>query len=306
MKKDLKSYVNIFKQEGTSRNERNPDSLDPNNISLDDRKLEDFIIYAQEYSRNLLFVDTDQEQIDFNKTWEDFFKDDSVLLSAYIATKDINEVKAAYDFLFDQFQKEETVENFIRVLEFVFARFKKIDQWYASSSPESILNQDLYLYIRSYLAKEFQKLNQIILYINNLTHSDKKQLSLSTDLINKNNIWELTEKQAVSLGEHMFAGNSDKDKLYNALLFTNKIFDVAFHATSKIIDKSRNYFEDSIYKQQDLSPHIALFITFIHLLDVVKQEQNRLPGKLLSFYYKDVLKIKEKKLFRTRPLLLLN
>ncbi len=145
MEKDLRSYVNIFKQEGTSRNERNPESLNPKNISIDDRKLEDFIIYAREYSKNLLFIDTERQEIDFKKSWEEFFRDDSVLLSAYIATKDINEVKAAYDFLFDQFENEGTIDNFMRVVEHVFARFKNIDQWYASSSPESILNQDLYL-----------------------------------------------------------------------------------------------------------------------------------------------------------------
>lgn len=291
----MRSYVNIFKQEGTSRNERNPDSLNPNNISIDDRKLEDFIIYAREYSKNLLFIDTEQEEIDFKKSWEEFFRDDSVLLSAYIATKDINEVKAAYDYLFDKFEKEGTIDNFMRVVEHVFARFKNIDQWYASSSSESILNQDLYLYIKSYLAKEFQKLNQIILYINNLIRDSKKQLSLSTELINKGNIWELTEKQSVFLGENMFAGNTDKEKLYNALLYTNKIFDGVFHATSKIIDTSRNFFKDAIYKQQNLSPHITLLITFLHLFGVVREQLNRIPGILLDFYYKDVLKIKPKK-----------
>ena len=79
-----------------------------------------------------------------------------MLLSAHIATKDIAEVKEAYDFLFDEFENDPTTDKFMRVIEHVFARFKNIDQWYASSSPESSLNQDLYLYIKSYLAKEFQ------------------------------------------------------------------------------------------------------------------------------------------------------
>ena len=292
---DLRSYVNIFKQEGTARNERNPDTLDPKNISIDDRKLEDFIIYAREYSKNLLFIDTEQEEIDFKRSWEEFFRDDSVLLSAYIATKDINEVKSTYDFLFDQFEKEGTINNFMRVVENVFARFKYIDQWYASSSPESVLNQDLYLYIKSYLAKEFQKLNQIILYINNLVNDPKKQLSLSSDLVNKDNIWELSEKQSVFLGENMFTGNTEKEKLYNALLYTNKIFDGVFHATSKIIDSSRNFFKDSIYKQQNLSPHITLLITFLQLFGIVREELNKIPARVLDFYYKEVLKIKPKK-----------
>lgn len=295
MKEDLITYVNIFKQEGTSRKERNPASLNPDNISVDDRKLEDFIIYAQQFARNILFVDTEQEEIDFKKSWEDFFKDDSVILTAYVATKDLTEVKTSYDFLFSQFEKDLTIENFIGILRLVFARFENIDQWYASSSPESSLNKELYLYIRSYLAKEFQNLNQIILYINNLTRDRQKQLLITTELINKDNIWEFTDKQVVSLGENMFAGNTDSEKLYSALLFTNKIFDSVFHATLRIIELSKNYFRDAIYTQQNLTPHITLFITFIHLYGVVQKELNRIPGRLLDFYYKDVLKIKPKK-----------
>lgn len=295
MKKDLRSYVNVFKQEGTARNERNPAPLNPGNIFIDDRKLEDFIIYAKEYSKNLLFIDTEGEAIDFKKTWEPFFRDDLVLLSAYIATKDINEIKASYDYLFDQFEDKSTLENFMRVVEHVFARFKYIDQWYATSSTESVLNQDLYLYIRSYLAKEFQKLKQIILYVTKLTRDEKKPLTFDTELINKDHVWDVSEKESVFLNDNMFTGASEKEKLYSALLYTNKIFDGVFHATSRLIGSSRDFFRDAIYKQQNLSPHITLLITFLQLFGVVRDELNKIPASMLNFYYKEVLKIKPKK-----------
>jgi hypothetical protein len=295
VKKDLRSYVNVFKQEGTARNERNPAPLNPGNIFIDDRKLEDFIIYAKEYSKNLLFIDTEGEAIDFKKTWEPFFRDDSVLLSAYIATKDINEIKDSYDYLFDQFEQKSTLENFMRVVDHVFARFKYIDQWYATSSTESVLNQDLYLYIRSYLAKEFQKLKQIILYITKLTRDEKKPLTFDTELINKDHVWDISEKESVFLNDNMFTGASEKEKLYSALLYTNKIFDGVFHATSRLVGSSRDFFRDAIYKQQNLSPHITLLITFLQLFGVVRDELNKIPALMLNFYYKEVLKIKPKK-----------
>lgn len=289
MKKEFSSYVSIFNQEGTSRKERFGRSLNPENISLDDRQLEDFIIYAQQYSKNVLFVDTNLNNPDIAKTWEQFFKDDLVLLSANIAKKNINEIKADYDFLYDQFHREETLESFSRVVEFVFSRFTKIDQWYTSSSQESALNQDLDLYIRSYLAKEFQNLYHIVLYLNS-TAKDPNQ-AIKTGLTNKNNIWDLTDKPEASKGAYAFEGKTEREKLYNALLIINKIFDTVFHATSQIITLSRSFFENEIYSQQNISPHIALYITFINLFGIIRKELNRVPAKILDFYFKKVLKI---------------
>jgi len=284
VKNDLRSYVSIFKQEGTSRNERFPRVLNPENFPIDDRRLGDFVIYAQQYSKNILFVDIDGDTTDLTKSWEELFKDNLVLLSANIAKKDNKEIKKDYDFLYDQFHKEETIESFSRIVEYVFSRFQKIDQWYASSSNESVLNKELDMYIRSYLSKELQKLSQIILYINKLNKDTEKDFSINTELINKNDIWELSEKIKISLGSHVFEGKNDKDKLYSALLYTNKIFDTVFHVTSQIINLSRNFFIEAIYQQQNISPHIALYITFIKLFGYVQTDLNKIPGRLLNFY----------------------
>ncbi len=293
MKKNFNSYVSIFKQEGTSRKERFAGSLNPENIFIDNRRLEDFIIYAQQYSKNVLFVDTDENNSEAAKTWEQFFKDDLVLLSANIAKKDVNEIKADYDFLYDQFRKEESWESFSRIAAFVYSRFRKIDQWYASSSQESALNRDLNLYIRSYLARDFQKLNYIVLYLNSIA-KDPDQF-IKTDLINRNNIWETADKPDASKGAYAFEGKTERDKLYNALLFTNKIFDTVFHATAQIINLSRNFFEEEIYRNQNIAPNIALYITFVNLFGVVQKELNRVPGRILDFYYRDVLKTDPRK-----------
>ncbi len=295
MKKEFSSYGSIFNQEGTSRKERFAPSLNPENLSLDDRQLEDFITYAQQYSKNVLFVDADENNFDTSKTWEQFFKDDLILLSANIAKKDINEIKEKYDLLYDNFQEVETFESFSRIADFVFSHFRKIDQWYASSSQESALNQDLNLYIKSYLIKELQKLYHIVLYTNSIAKDSNQPVN--TGLINPGNIWELEENPAASTGAYAFDGKTEKEKLYNALLIINKIFDTVFHATSQIITLSRNFFKVEIYRQQNISPHIALYITFVNLFGIIRKELNHIPGKILDYYYRTVLKIDPLKAF---------
>lgn len=293
MKKEFSSYTSIFKQEGTSRKERFTGFLDPDAVTIDDRRLEDFIIYARHYAKNIRFFSTGQENESSIQTWEMFFKDNLLLLSANIAKKDISEIKADYDYLYNRFREEETFESFSRITEFVFARFIKIDEWYASSSAESSLYSNLNLYIKSYLAKEFQRLYNIVLYLNSI-NKDEKQI-IKTGLFNIENIWELPEKPDPSKGSEAFNGKNERERLYNALLILNRIFDVVFHTTSQIIDLSRNFFEVEIYRQQNIAPHIALYITFVNLFGVIRNEFNRLPGRILEYYYRTVLKIDPRK-----------
>lgn len=73
MHSSLKKIGDILKQEGTSRYDRYLPALDPASIQLDDRKLQDFVTYAQRYSKNLLFIDADSIDIDLKDSWEYFF-----------------------------------------------------------------------------------------------------------------------------------------------------------------------------------------------------------------------------------------
>jgi hypothetical protein len=342
---NLKSHINILKQEGTSRYERNLPALNPENVSIDDRKLQDFIAYAQRYSKNLLFINTESDEIDLKAdTWEFFFKQDIVLLIANIATKNVHEIKTTYDFLAGQFQKERSITNFDEWVEFVFSRFQKINSWYYSST-ESELKRDLTLYIGSYLTKGLEDLRAIKLYMRNLQRADytfddfkidlfnNTNIPVLSDLIRKynnhrnkitskgnnferddkdhflvqdelvyqisnlietDNIWEIKEKQDIAFRENIFAGKDEEEKLLNASLRLNNIFEAVYHATEAISNSCNNYFDDTINKKQDHSPHVALLIAFIKLYGYAQQELNKIPEKHLDYYYKEVLDIKKK------------
>ena len=108
----LKKFNHVLKQEGTSRLERYVPALHESTALLDTRKLQDFILYMQQYSKNVLFVNTDRAFIDHNESWEDIFVNDPVLLIAGIASVDIKKVKEEYDELSKTFQSAKTVGVF--------------------------------------------------------------------------------------------------------------------------------------------------------------------------------------------------
>ncbi|MBE7169608.1 MAG: baseplate J/gp47 family protein [Williamsia sp.] len=307
MHSNLKNIGSILKQEGTSRYERYLPALDPDAVKLDDRKMQDLIAYAQRYSKNLLFIDTEAEQVDLHDSWEYFFKQDNiVLLVANIATKSVQELKDTYDSLQLQFNKQPTHARFSELLNWVFYRYKKINTWYYATRADNVLRTDLTLYIQSYLQREMENLKEIVFYIrdqgnNNYSHNDflkefyaNSPLPVVKQLLETDDVWEISKKENISLREQIFSGSSEEGKLVSASLILNKVFDAVFYATGSIINNCKAYFDKTIYQSQDHPPHIAFLLAFIKLYGYAQDELNKIPRRHLEYYYGDVLRIKPK------------
>ena len=61
---------NPVKRDGTSQKQRQLAALDPSFVKIDERTLEDFLVFAQEYSERVLFYNLDNK---LDGTWESFW-----------------------------------------------------------------------------------------------------------------------------------------------------------------------------------------------------------------------------------------
>ncbi len=307
MHSNLEKFGSILKQEGTSRSERALPALDPASVPLDDRKLQDFIVYAQQYAKNLLFMDADSTDIDLKESWASFFRNDNiVLLTASIAGRNVEELHTTYDLLASRFREEPGPGAFSELVEFVLSKFKKISDWYYATPAGSSLQADLALYIYSYLQKEMEGLKEIVLYVRNLGQREYSQQRFLQEFYGKadpaqvksflqqDDIWEIPPRENIALREQLFAGSNEEEKLYNASLSLDKMFDAVFHATENVVQNSKRYFEEIVEQKQNHPPHITFLITFIKLFGYVQEEMNQLPRRHLEYYYQDVLRIKPK------------
>src|SRR5215470_6156316 len=105
---ELKKFGNILKQEGTSRTERKSPALDPATVKIDERRLEDFLIYARQYTSHLRFErisdkqDIQRDTYSQPGSWEYFFSNDTAFLVAEIAVLSTSEIKNAFDRLYSR------------------------------------------------------------------------------------------------------------------------------------------------------------------------------------------------------------
>ncbi len=286
MSTDL-SYGKNIKLEGASRDQRFDPALDPTLLQIDERKLEDFLTYLQQYNSNVLFVDTDQP-FDPAKTWAELFLQQPSFLMARIASKDPEEISTSFETLHANFQQNPSVESLFNMAAFVHERFQKVDRWYASVSDHPF-EDELALYIRSYLSVDLQKLLNIFNYMP-YGHQHSDLAKRIPPLKNKNSIWDA--EQSLSLADHFFVGATEEEKLESASFAVSEIFNTIFFSTQAIINYCKEYFLTGIFKSGDHHPHVALFIAFSKLFGYVQGELNKLPQRLLDFYYKRVLQAK--------------
>lgn len=294
MKGEIKKYGFIFKQEGTSRSERHSNALNPATVTIDSREMQDFIVYAQHYTKNVLFIPAEGE-IDLRQTWNVFFKDSAVLLMANIATRKAADMQTTYEVLRDAFLAIPNIDSFGKLSTYVLSRFTLIDEWYASASEEISLRAEIRMYVKSYLGKELKKLNEILVYLHGLNDDADKSFVLRAQLQNKDDIWALAERQSSTATANLFTGSTEVERLKNAFQTLDKVFDVVFHVSTKLIANCKHYFDSAVFEQQTHPPHIALFITFIKLFGHAQDAINKLPGKLLNHYYKETLQIRAKR-----------
>ncbi|QNF34715.1 hypothetical protein HUW51_19005 [Adhaeribacter swui] len=211
---DLRSFGNVLKQEGTSRYERFLPALDPGSVLLDDRQLQDFISFAQRYAKQVLFVPQQASEVDLTTTWEDFFKNNSVLLLAHIATKNVAAYKETHDHLLALFNRENNLNNFNELLEFTFSRYKKINSWYYASAADGALNFDLKLYISSYLRPELESLQEMLLYTRNLLVNQNYRLpDFQTDLFSSRSTAADNEREINAIFKNFNFSGSQANQL---------------------------------------------------------------------------------------------
>jgi hypothetical protein len=76
-------------------------------------------------------------------------------------------------------------------------------------------------------------------------------------------------------------------------LFTS-IFDQFLKAYARVVNDAKLALEDTFTKWDGHDPHYALFLAFLRLFEDARSEINTLTGRHLDFYYREVLRLKEK------------
>lgn len=292
---------NPVKRDGVSQNQRRLAALDPSFVKMDERTLEDFLVFTLEYADRVCFYNLENQQ---DGNWVNFWGCDPTVIIAAIEKTNPLPTKQACEAIYSQ---EPSVEGFSALVKLTLDIARKIDDWYQSLTPGTSLHLELKRLIPANLSGLLQQLvvfekGATVLFesypglVENNYKGFSKEWGLASDLNNIAVDLSLFRPE-VPINEENPAkcldDLSQEDQLAAAYPRLKDLFTRAYNIYFYTIQIAPAHFQESL-NRSDHPAHLTLFITFLMLYQQVQDDLNRMTQRHLDFYYKDVLGLKLK------------
>ncbi len=271
-------------------------ALDPAYAPIDARNIEDLLVFAKRFAAQIRFYDIPDSKIEDGLapekvSWSEFFRRDMAVIAASISVVDTAQLKRDYDQNRAHLEAQPDADALNDLFDPILGMVAQIDRWYALAIPENPLHADLQLAIDSTLREQVKK---IIAYEEAYKQFDPKNpLQLDYSAIDNANLWGLDDE--IDPDPTIYQGANLADQIRYAALFVDDIFHT-FHAfMADLVEvKSVGYMQFALEAYPSHQPHMALFIAFLELFRLAQEQMNGLTGRMLNFYYRDVLRLTAK------------
>ena len=270
-------------------------ALDPSYAPIDGRSIEDLLLFAKRYAGQVRFYDIPGSKINDGikpekVSWREFFRKDMAVIVSSIAVLRTDKIKIEYDELRERLDVEPSAEKYAALFNIIIGMAVRIDRWYSVAIPENPLRNELDLVINSHLKWQMKR---IMSYEDGYKIIDNKNpLNLDYSGIVNDTIWGLNDPVVADIS--IYQGTSTDNKIKYASLYVDDIFNDFFSFLNSLIEKGPGFVSFALEQYPAHQPHMTLFITFLQLFKLAQEQMNGLTGKMLDFYYKDVLQLTPK------------
>ncbi|GAB2835139.1 hypothetical protein [Ferruginibacter profundus] len=299
---------NPLQRDGTSQKERLLKALLPENAKIDDRKIEDILTFATEYSKLINYYNADNT---IQGDWSCFYENDPCIQLALLATIDTDSIEAAFKALEEKINNDLNKEDcghdsetttdplpgyYDDIINIIYSVAMRIQMACKKLPDGHLLKEEIITIIKSNL---------------HLAIIDNKQQDALVKLIgyDKASIAPLNEyKNFIQSPANSFCACTKAWQLdaegYDCIYPDNSfglaelkvLFYLFFIELVKIKGRAAIYFETCIAANDAHQPHVTLFLTFLYLFQYAIDQLNTLTRSHLLYYYEKVLclhKLKE-------------
>lgn len=307
-------------REGTSQDGRMPEALDPAYAPVNEHTVAHGMVFAKCYAALLKYFD--KENI-ATGDWVPFFGNDVSVQLAVAAIEDVEVYKTNIQSWFDylnRLENESYVGRLKDSLGFLYSSVatlaQQLDVLKEGLPEEIVLKDTLQNLIKSQLAPAFKRL--IAYYkagvtrslINAVVPSPTVQI-LRSPVVSFASV--LSAGLSVDWSEDRawldYAGDITEDSsVYGdatASVFVRinycsthnmvtSVFDQFLKVFAGVISEAKTALDGTLTSWDKHEPHYALFLAFLRLLEYARASGNTLTQRHLDFYYREILRLKEK------------
>ena len=275
----------------TTQENRYFEALSEGYVSIDEKTLEDHLIFTYGLSKLLNYYNLKNE---VEGDWSNFLVDELVVL-ATIAHYDPLQIEKNFNKHSSRARlfkgKEKKLKYFKRCIEDVYAMALLINTWlgqlreverFANISVE--IREEIKGAIQLRLGEGLQNFKAYVRLASQKNHLGKE---VALDFEDFGSLWAYEETE-VSM-----QGDSLDEKVDFLLEKLKEAFKVFFETLIYLKKKAQSFLNRSL-ENENHYPEVALLIAFIKLLEIPKSNINQLSQKYLEFFYKNVLKQENK------------
>lgn len=312
-------------RQGTSKVERSSAAPQPERVPVDERRAEHAMVFAAAYGRYLRYVDLNGAA---TTTWEEFFTSDLSARLSVAAIEDVSVYRTKVKSLLRALEDPELPPSETQMVAALGAVFDcigtlaaQLDALQGSLPAEHALRATMANLVRSQLSPMLRRLigywsaglslgvvdhaasppDDIVI----LGHAPQSFPALVTVVGLTAAEWTAgvdvpswAAYVAVDPTEYVGAygpGTTVVERVNH--LATHNLFTAACEAFlgafARVVDEARAAVEGS-FRDDRHEPHYALFMAFLRLLEYARADANTLTGRHLDFYYRTVLRLRER------------
>jgi len=276
-------------RKGSRQESRFLANLDPSTVKVDERNLEDLLLFVAKISKLIRFYNTDDE---IEGDWSSFFNDELVILAAIHQT-DPPEIEQNFQQIISNIKRFKRPEKKLLYLEKAFVevfevaqlfekwskRLREVESFSGSPSP---LRNEIFNAIDNRLGQAFLDFQN--LYIDIQQSADLK-LTAPLSFQNFSPFWAFGEsKKALNKSD------SESVDVYQFYVgYLEDIFQVFYETLIYLKNQAGHYFNESL-KADTHYPEISLLVAFLQLYETQQNHLNDVSQRYLDFYYYEVLK----------------
>lgn len=276
---DLK---NPLLRDGVSQNQRQTLALSPSYVQVDERELEDFLVFAHQLAQQIIYYDLKNQS---SGHWQAFWQGSTPVWLALISKTRPQAVKQAYDQHLQSFLSNRSSATFALVLESLTHILTQIKQWHQSLEPYTPFKSILKGLIKTNLSEPLIKLWAFELaYVS--------QIGQGTTAFDYQGFADTFNLEIISVS------TPDFTPLDGTLLEVRReldgVFQVLWQNYRQIIQLAPQYLGQSLEARQDHQPYLALYFAFLEVFKPARDDLNRMTQRHLDFFYRHVLRLPSK------------
>ncbi len=291
---EQKDKINYFNFTGCTQKGRYSKALNPEYVQIDEHSFTDNLVYALGLSKLIRYYDLNNNP---DGDWSAFLTDEAVILAAisFIKPAEFEEKFKKLSHKAASFNNSDKKIKYLkRCFQEIYVVAVKFDTWFKNlkdvedfQQSEVAIRNEISNIIDTKLGAALQKFAGFVV---GAEQKDTLGLNLNLPFDNFSFVWNLSN---IEPSKVIFEGKTIRDRINNATEALQNIFQLFYESVIYLKQKAIADMEESL-EEDNHYPEVALLLTFLKLYEIPQQNINNLTSKYLNYYYRHILRQKER------------